>query len=83
MNIIEINLLMDSGLGIDPEVLMFQEVNNHITIRLSKRFKDERHYQQFEIVHPAINKKYEKELEEKTKFYVEQLQRYINILDKG
>jgi len=67
MNIIDMYLLMDSDLGVDPEILLFREVNNFITIRLSKRFKGERHYQQFEIAHPAINKKYAEELEEKKK----------------
>ena len=82
MNIIEIYTLMDSGLGVKPEVLIFMEVNNFITVRLSKRFKGERHYQQFEIAHPAINKNYASELKAKTEYYVEALQRYINVLDK-
>lgn len=82
MNIIDMYSLMDSDLGVEPEILLFREVNNFLTIRLSKRFKGERHYQQFEIAHLAINKNYTKELKEKTEYYIEMLQRYINTLDK-
>ncbi|MCH7570076.1 MAG: 50S ribosomal protein L29 [Deltaproteobacteria bacterium] len=64
---------MDSDLGVDPEVLVFKEVKNHISIRLSKRFKCARHYQQFDIVHPSINKYYKEQLENRYSQKIEEL----------
>ncbi len=83
MDLIDIHLLMDSGHGVEPEVLLFKDFNNHLSIRLSKKFMGERHYQQFDIVHPAINKKAKDQLNSNIEYNINKLQRYIDNLNKS
>lgn len=81
MSMIEMYLLMNSGFGVDPEIRVFQEANNFISFRISKRFKGERHYRQFEVAVPAINKNATDEMNERLEAEVLMLQRYIDRLN--
>ena len=70
-------LAMDVGFGVEPEIWMFKESNNYITFRISKRFKGERHYKQFEVQHPATNKDYNQDFEVRLNHSIGALQHYI------
>ena len=74
----EIYLLMDKGLGVRPELLMMKDFNSHISFRMSKSFKGVRHYNQIDIVHPAINNNHNEQFNYQVVGGIESLQRQIN-----
>ena len=78
MDILDIYKLMDKGFGVRPEILVYQDSPNCITVRLSKEFKGEMYYQQFEILNPVINTGYVSEFNHMVNHGVELLQHRIN-----
>ncbi len=62
MDILTIRKKMDVDLGVDPEILVYDS-GNCVVVRLSKKFRDVRYYQQFEVV-LGVNRFAEKQLQD-------------------
>ena len=78
MHLLKIYEMMNEGFGTLPEVLVFQDLKSHITVRLSKRFNGERFYVQFDIRNPVINDEWKSHFDQEIRWNLNALQERIN-----